>query len=105
MKPCASDAVPFLDLPAQHVPLKEELLQIVSRALDSADFIGGRMVADFEKEFAGFCGAAHAVGTSNGTDALRLALLALGIGKGQVVVTVPNTFIATAAAISHSESV
>jgi len=93
--------IPFLDLVAQHAPLKEEIVRLISETLDSAAFVGGAQVASFEKEFAGFVGAAHAVGVSNGTDALRLALHGMGIGHGDRVVTVPNTFIATTEAISQ----
>jgi dTDP-4-amino-4,6-dideoxygalactose transaminase len=96
-----SKLVPFLDLPQQHRPLKEELLQVLAAAVDCAGFIGGQLVGDFEKDFARYTGAEHAIGVSNGTDALRLALLALGVPSGSRVVTVPNTFIATAAAISQ----
>lgn len=93
--------IPFLDLKGQHAALKEELLALFAQALDKAEFIGGGQVAGFEAEFAAFTGAAQAVGVANGTDALRLALLGLGIGPGDRVVTVPNTFIATVEAISH----
>ncbi|MBM4314712.1 MAG: DegT/DnrJ/EryC1/StrS family aminotransferase [Deltaproteobacteria bacterium] len=65
------------------------------------DFAGGPFVAGFEQAFAGFCGCKHAIGVGNGTDALWLSLLALGIGPGDEVITVPNTFIATAEAITY----
>jgi dTDP-4-amino-4,6-dideoxygalactose transaminase len=94
--------VPFLNLVKQHAPLKKELLQIFSDALDSAAFIGGPNVTSFEAEFARFVGTEHSVGVANGTCALRFALLAMGIGKGDRVVTVPNTFIATTEAISQT---
>jgi dTDP-4-amino-4,6-dideoxygalactose transaminase len=93
--------IPFLDLVAQHAPLKDEILEVVRAALDSAAFVGGREVSGFEEEFARFVGTPVAVGVANGTDALRLALLALGIGPGSRVITVPNTFIATTAAVSQ----
>jgi len=93
--------IPFLDLAAQHRALKREILEVVSEALDSAAFVGGAQVAAFEEEFARFTGSPFAVGLANGTDALRLALLALGVGPGDHVVTVPNTFIATTEAISQ----
>ena len=92
--------VPFLDLRQQHIPLKAELLSIVSEAIDQARFIGGTQVELFEQEFASFCSTKWAIGVSNGTDALRFALQALGVQPGQYVVTVPNTFIATTEAIS-----
>jgi dTDP-4-amino-4,6-dideoxygalactose transaminase len=82
--------------------LEEELLDVVRRALHTARFIGGPEVEGLEKEFASFCQTQHCVAVSSGTDALRLALIAAGIGKGDVVVTVPNTFIATTEAVSQA---
>jgi dTDP-4-amino-4,6-dideoxygalactose transaminase len=95
------EPVPFVDLPLLHRPLKAELLRVAAAVLHSARFIGGDLVAGFESDFARHTGTAFAVGVSSGTDALRLALLALGVGPGQRVLTVPNTFIATAAAVSQ----
>lgn len=92
--------VPFLDLKAQHDPIKVEILAAMGEVIDSNAFAGGPFVKKFEEEFALFCGTKFAVGVGNGTDALWLALLALGIGAGDEVITVPNTFIATAEAIS-----
>jgi dTDP-4-amino-4,6-dideoxygalactose transaminase len=97
-----SAEVPFLDLVAQHRALRKELLEVFSAALDQAAFVGGAAVESFEAEFASFGGFRHVVAVSNGTDALRLALQALGVGRDARVVTVPNTFIATAEAISHA---
>jgi dTDP-4-amino-4,6-dideoxygalactose transaminase len=94
--------IPFLDLVQQNSGVKQELLQIASEIIDQAAFIGGPQVTQFEAEFAKFVGAPQCIGMSNGTDALRLALIAMGIGKGDRVVTVPNTFIATTEAISQS---
>jgi dTDP-4-amino-4,6-dideoxygalactose transaminase len=94
--------VPFLDLVAQHRALRKELLEVFSAALDQAAFVGGPVIESFEAEFAAFGGFSHAVAVSNGTDALRLALQAMGIGDGARVVTVPNTFIATTEAISQA---
>lgn len=102
MSVSSNGEVPFLDLPAQHRTLKGELMQVISDALDRAAFIGGSAVEAFEKEFAGFLGCAFAVGVASGTDALRLALSAMGVGLGSRVVTVPNTFIATTEAISQT---
>ena len=93
--------VPFLALPAQHQCLKSEILSLVSDSLDTAGFIGGPQVENFEKEFAEFCEVPFCIGVSSGTDALRFALLAAGIGPGDEVITVPNTFIATIEAISQ----
>ncbi len=94
--------IPFLDLVTPHRELKEELADVFSRALESAAFIGGPVVEAFERDFAAFCGAEHCVGVGSGTDALRFALMAAGIGAGAIVVTVPNTFIATTEAISQA---
>ena len=94
--------IPFLDLVAPHEELKEELTRVFQRALETGAFVGGPAVAAFESEFAAFCGTQHCVGVSSGTDALRFALIAAGIGPGAAVVTVPNTFIATAEAITQA---
>lgn len=93
-------SVPFLNLKAQHQALKAEILAAVSEVLDSAAFAGGPYVAKFEEEFAKYCTTKYAVGVGNGTDALWFALLALGLGPGDEVITAANTFIATAEAIS-----
>ena len=92
--------VPFLDLKAQYESIKEEINDAIQQVLESFAFSSGPFVEKFEKEFATFCGCKHAVGVGSGTDALWLSLLALGIGPDDEVVTVPNTFIATAEAIS-----
>ena len=94
--------VPFLDLRAQHDPIRAELLAAISEVIDNSAFAGGPVIARFEEEFASFCRTAHAVGVGNGTDALWLALLARGIGPGDEVITVPNSFMATAEAISFT---
>lgn len=96
------DRVPFLDLVTVHRELEEELVAVFREALRSAQFIGGLQVEAFEREFAEYCGAAHCVGVANGTDALRLALIACGVGRGDAVITVANTFIATVEAINQS---
>ena len=96
------EKVPFLDLKAHHAPLRAEFDRAIGEVIDSAAFAGGPVVAKFEEEFAAFCGSRHAIGVGNGTDALWLALLALGIGPGDEVITVPNTFMATAEAISYT---
>jgi dTDP-4-amino-4,6-dideoxygalactose transaminase len=92
--------VPFLDLKSQYLSIKDEIQAAINQVLESAAFAGGPFVAEFEKHFAAFCGCKHAIGVGSGTDALWLTLLALGIGEGDEVITVPNTFIATAEAIS-----
>ena len=95
-------AIPFLDLVTPHRDLEEELVQVFREALRSAAFIGGPQVESFEREFAAYCGTSHAVAVGNGTDALRFALMAAGIGRGDAVVTVAHTFIATVEAISQA---
>ena len=95
----ATDKIPFLDLVAPHMEIETELLAVFSSALKKAAFIGGPLVDNFERNFAQFCGSRFAIGVSNGTDALKLALLAAGIGRDDVVITVPNTFAATVEAI------
>jgi len=96
--------VPFLDLVRPHKELREELLAVVNKAFDTAGFIGGPMVEEFEREFAAFCHAKYCVGVNSGTDALRFAFMAAGIGGEDIVVTVPNTFIATTEAISQASA-
>jgi dTDP-4-amino-4,6-dideoxygalactose transaminase len=95
-------SVPFLDLVTPHVELESELTAVFQRALRTAGFIGGPMVEEFEKQFAAFCNSAHAVAVGSGTDALRFALMAAGVKPGDVVVTVPHTFIATTEAITQA---
>lgn len=92
--------VPFLDLRAHHAPIRQAISAAVDEVIDSNSFSGGPYVQRFEEAFAKYCGTDHAVGVGNGTDALWLTLLALGIGPGDEVITTPNTFIATAEAIS-----
>jgi dTDP-4-amino-4,6-dideoxygalactose transaminase len=94
--------VPILDLKAQYRSIKSELDAAVIGVLESAQFILGPEVAAFEKEFAGYCGAAEAVGVNSGTSALHLALLAAGIGPGDEVITSPFTFVASAATIVYT---
>jgi dTDP-4-amino-4,6-dideoxygalactose transaminase len=96
------DSIPFLDLVTPHVELEQELTGVFRRALHTAGFIGGPMVEEFEKAFAAFCDANHSIAVSSGTDALRFAIMACGIQPGDVVLTVPHTFIATTEAISQA---
>ncbi|MEN6464141.1 MAG: DegT/DnrJ/EryC1/StrS family aminotransferase [Syntrophaceae bacterium] len=93
--------VPFLDLKIQYHSLKDEIHAELAKVMENTAFAGGSFVAAFENDFAKFCGSKYAVGVGNGTDALWLSLLAIGIGPGDEVITVPNTFIATAEAISY----
>ena len=94
--------IPFLDLVTPHRELKDELAAVFAHVLDTAGFIGGPMLEDFERNFAKYCETQHCVGVGSGTDALRFALTAAGVNQGDVVVTVPNTFIATTEAITQS---
>jgi dTDP-4-amino-4,6-dideoxygalactose transaminase len=94
--------VPFLDLKAQYNEIKDEIDEAICQVIDSCSFAGGPFVEKFEEEFAQFCGSKYAVGVGSGTEALWLSLLSLGIGLGDEVITVPNSFIATAEAISLS---
>jgi dTDP-4-amino-4,6-dideoxygalactose transaminase len=94
--------VPFLDLVTPHLELEEELVGAFRKAVRSAHFIGGAEVDSFEREFAEYCQTKYSVGVSNGTDALRFALMACGVGQGDAVITVAHTFIATVEAISQA---
>ena len=98
----ATDPIPFLDLVTPHRELEAELVEAFRQALRSAAFVGGPQVDGFEKEFAAFCGTKYCVGVANGTDAVRFALMASGVGRGDAVVTVSHTFIATVEAISQA---
>lgn len=92
--------VPFLDLKIQYQQIKSEVDRAIQAVIDSCAFINGPATKQFEKNFATYCGVNHAIGVANGTDALHLALRALGIGQGDEVITAANTFIATAEAIT-----
>lgn len=94
--------IQFVDLQRQYASLAGEMRGAIDDILGRAAFVGGQAVAQFERDFAAYCEAGHCVGVANGTDAIELALQALGIGPGDEVITVPNTFIATAAAISRA---
>lgn len=92
-------SIPFVDLRSQYASIQDEVAGAIQGVLDSCTFIGGEPLAAFEQEFADFCNTDFAVGVASGTDALHLTLRALGIGAGDEVITVANTFIATGAAI------
>jgi len=98
------EKIPFLDLIAPHQELKEELCASFEKALEKGAFVGGAAVEEFEKDFAKFCDTEYCVGVGSGTDALRFAIMAAGLKTGSIVVTVPNTFIATTEAISQAGS-
>jgi dTDP-4-amino-4,6-dideoxygalactose transaminase len=98
----STNSIPFLDLVTPHVEMEQELTAIFRQVLHTAGFIGGPMVEEFEKAFAAFCGTSHSIAISSGTDALRFAIMVCGVRPGDVVVTVPHTFIATTEAISQA---
>lgn len=94
--------IPLVDLRAQYENLKEEIDKAISGVISSSAFIGGPYVKAFEAAFAAFCGARNCIGVGNGTDAIFLALKAMGIGRGDEVITAANSFIATSEAITMS---
>ncbi|MBI2822532.1 MAG: DegT/DnrJ/EryC1/StrS family aminotransferase [Acidobacteria bacterium] len=94
--------VPYFDLKEQYRHIRDEILAAVDRVCHNSSFALGEEVARFEEEFSAFCGVKHCVAVNSGTSALHLALLAVGAGAGGEVITTPNTFIATAEAISYT---
>ena len=95
-------AVPFVDLSAVHAELRLRILEDVASLIETGDFVNGPAVAQFEAELARYCGSRHCVGLSSGLDALRLGLLALGVGPGDDVVAPAHTFVATIEAITQT---
>lgn len=93
-------SIPLVDLKAQYEPLRDDILAAIADVLDGMHLFVGPRQRSFEEEFAAFCGTTHCISVSNGTDAIELALRALGVGAGDEVITQPNSFIATAEAIS-----
>ena len=93
--------IPFVDLKTQYLSIKTEIDEAIQRVIDNTAFIMGDEVKQFEANFARYCNVKYAIGTSSGTTALHLALIACGVGEGDEVITVPNTFIATAEVISQ----
>ncbi len=93
--------VPLLDLQSEYAELRDEILPALDRVCESAAFVQGPEVEAFEREFADFCGVKHCVALSSGTAALHLGLLALGVQSGDDVLTTPNSFLATAEAITY----
>src|SRR4051794_6241584 len=94
--------IPFLDLKAQYRQIKPEIDAAVARAIDSTQFVLGPEVAELEERFASYCNVRHCLAVNSGTSALHLALLAVGVGPGDEVITVSMTFVATTAAILYS---
>ena len=97
-----NEKIAFLDLASLHEELEPELVPVFQRVLRTAGFVGGPMVEEFEREFARYCDASHCVGVASGTDAVLFALIATGIQPGDIVITVPHTFIATTEAITQA---
>jgi dTDP-4-amino-4,6-dideoxygalactose transaminase len=97
-----TDFIQFLDLFAHHEHLQQEFISEFENVMQSSRFISGPQVEEFEKQFAVYCGTQFAIGVGSGTDALRFALMAAGVKHGDMVITVPNTFIATTEAISQA---
>ncbi|HMC85974.1 MAG TPA: aminotransferase class I/II-fold pyridoxal phosphate-dependent enzyme, partial [Chitinophagaceae bacterium] len=97
--------IPCLDLKGQHQQIKKEVFEAFEKVYEQTAFSGGPFVEEFEKDFAVFCGTKYAVGVNNGTTALHLAMLALGIGAGDEVIIPANTFIATAWGISYTGAI
>jgi dTDP-4-amino-4,6-dideoxygalactose transaminase len=97
-----SEKISFLDLVTPHEELEAELVAVFQKVLRTAGFVGGPMVEEFEREFARFTDSAHCVGLASGTDAVRFALMAAGVQPGDIVLTVPHTFIATTEGISQA---
>jgi len=96
-----SRKVPYVDLAAQYAEEREALLPIIDAVMASGNYIGGEDVVAFEREAAAFIGVRHAVALNSGTDALIFGMLGLGIGPGDEVITPPNSFVASTAAIMH----
>src|SRR5512136_2374105 len=93
--------IPFVDLRAQHEEVREQIEKAFADIIDRSNFVGGSYVSAFEHDFASYLGAKEVVGCGNGTDALWLSLYVAGVKPGEAVITVPNTFIATAEAVTR----
>lgn len=97
-----NSAIPFVDLGKQFEDLDSDVMQAIRSVAESSAFIRGAPLQEFEQAFADLHGVRHAIGVGSGTDALNLSVLALGLKPGDEVITVPNTWISTAFAISHA---
>jgi len=97
--------IPFAELRSQYASIKDDIDEAIQRVLENGWYILGENVERFEKEFADYCGAKYAIGVGSGTEALHLALLACGVQPGDEVITVPNTAVPTASAISFANAV
>lgn len=94
-------SIPFVDLKAQYQTLKEEIDEAIASVIDQTAFIGGQFVKDFENDFAQYVGTSHCIGVANGTDAIEIALKALGVGEGDEVIVPALTWISTAGAVTN----
>jgi dTDP-4-amino-4,6-dideoxygalactose transaminase len=94
--------IPFVDLKAQYLSIKDEMTGAIARVLEGCQYILGEEVESFEREFAAYCQAEHAIGVNSGTSALHLSLLAAGVKEGDEVITVSFTFVSTASAICYA---
>ena len=94
-------SIPFVDLKAQYESIKQEIDHAIATVIDQTSFIGGQAVKDFERDFAKYVGVNHCVGVANGTDAIEIALKALGIGEGDEVIVPALTWISTAGAVNN----
>lgn len=94
--------VPFVDLHSQHLIIQQEIIKMWEEIVSNTDFILGKYVALFERQFADYCNTKYCIGVNSGTDALLLALKALGLGVGDEVITAANTFVATIEGIVHA---
>jgi dTDP-4-amino-4,6-dideoxygalactose transaminase len=97
--------IPFVDLKTQYQGIKDEVMAAVAHVLETGQFVLGEEVGKFEQEFASYVDAKHAIALNTGTSGLHLALLAAGVGPGDEVITVPFTFVATAAAIRYTGAI
>ncbi|HNF49502.1 MAG TPA: aminotransferase class I/II-fold pyridoxal phosphate-dependent enzyme, partial [Chitinophagales bacterium] len=96
------EKIPCLDLKKQNQQVKAEIFELFDKVFENTAFSGGSFVEEFEQQFASYCQTNYAIGVSNGTTALHLAMLALGIGQGDEVIIPANTFIATVWGVSHA---
>src|SRR5437868_2517284 len=105
VKTSLQQKIQCLDLKEQHKAIKAEIFDAFEKVYDNTAFSGGFFVETFEKSFASYCDTKYAIGVNNGTSALHLAMLVLGIGEGDEVIVPANTFIATAWAVSYSGAI
>ncbi|HUG06950.1 MAG TPA: DegT/DnrJ/EryC1/StrS family aminotransferase, partial [Candidatus Limnocylindria bacterium] len=100
----ATQDIPLVDLKAQYATIRDEVRQAIDDVLDGMQLTIGPNVRAFDKEWAEYCGTAHAIGVGSGTDALQLAIRASGVSAGDEVITVSHTFFATVEAIVYANA-